>query len=648
VVLYDMSVFHSTYSARGSTPLCALCQGVIHGLARSTATILQLARLTVSVAIAHRPTLAPTLRISSTLSLRTATAIMRDDDRYPALRAWLEQSDESYHLDVPTEEVRASLIAWYETNRRRLPWRGDAPPYNGSTAGINSASAAASTAAAAGSPQAPQAAQPVSTYGVWVSEIMCQQTRVEAVIPYWLAWMEAFPTVEALAAASEEDVNAKWAGLGFYRRARFLHEGSRQVVNEHGGQLPTTVDGLLRIKGIGRYTAGAIASISAGVAAPIVDGNVLRVLSRLCAISASAKEPAFCADGKLAWRLAQQLVEAGGGERAGDFNQALMECGATLCAPGGSGTDARDPLRPFYRSTQIGRDAHRAHKAGELEDLLDAAAAAAADGRGVFSRAACKQGATEFMEGLRTAAAAESEEAAAAAVHALLPLAPRKKARREERLAMLALHRSAGGEGEGGAAGDGPSAASRWLLVKRPADGLLANQWEFPHATVASHPDELPDDPGKRARAEAIDALLVAAGVADDEGGGGGVARTALPDTVEHIFSHVRHTMHIEHAAAAAAAPADADATTTGKPWTRRGRTYCWMGEERMAQVGVTAGVKKVIAAVLASAKPGGGKAAAKGKPAAKRKAAAAAATDAAEAPQQQKKLSAFFAKKSE
>lgn len=561
---------------------------------------------------------------------------MRDDDRYPALRAWLEHSDESYHLDVPSEEVRASLLAWYECNRRRLPWRGDPPPYNGSTAGINSASAGASTAAAAAVSAAvaqPAAARPVSTYGVWVSEIMCQQTRVEAVIPYWLAWMEAFPTVEVLAAASEEEVNAKWAGLGFYRRARMLHEGSRQVVNELGGQLPTTVDGLMRIKGIGRYTAGAIASISADVAAPIVDGNVLRVLSRLCAISASAKEPAFCADGKLAWRLAQQLVEAGGGERAGDFNQALMECGATLCAPGGSGTDARDPLRPFYRSTQIGRDAHRAHRAGELEGLLDAAAAAAADGLGVFSSPVCKQGATEFMEGLRKAAAADTEEEAAAAVHALLPLAARKKARREERLAMLALHHSAEGAA---AAGNGPSGASRWLLVKRPADGLLANQWEFPHATVATHPEELPDDPGKGARAEAIDALIIAAGVADE---GGVVARAALPDTVEHIFSHVRHTMHIEHAPAA---PADAD-SATGEPWTRRGRTYCWMGEERMAEVGVTAGVKKVIAAVIASTKPGS-KAAAKGKPGTKRK---AAATEAAGAPQQQK-LSAFFAKKSE
>ena len=137
--------------------------------------------------------------------------------------------------------------------------------------------------------------------------------------------MEAFPTVEALAAAGEEEVNARWAGLGFYRRARFLHEGSQQVVADFGGVVPTTVEELMRIKGIGRYTAGAVASICGGVAAPIVDGNVLRVASRLHAVAASAKEPAYCADGKLSWSIARQLVEAGGGVRPGELNQATTQ-----------------------------------------------------------------------------------------------------------------------------------------------------------------------------------------------------------------------------------------------------------------------------------------------------------------------------------
>ena len=262
---------------------------------------------------------------------------------YPALRAFLEHDSEAYHLEGPTDEMRSALLEWYGQNRRRLPWRGAPPPYNGSTAGINSAAASASTAPAAPASTPATPVAPVSAYGVWVSEIMCQQTRVEAVIPYWLAWMEAFPTVEALAAAGDEEVNARWAGLGFYRRARFLHEGSQQVVADFGGVVPTTVDELMSIKGIGRYTAGAIASICGGAAAPIVDGNVLRVAARLRAVAASAKEPAYCADGKLSWAIATQLVEAGGGVRPGELNQAIMELGATLCAPGGSGTHPRDP-----------------------------------------------------------------------------------------------------------------------------------------------------------------------------------------------------------------------------------------------------------------------------------------------------------------
>ena len=249
----------------------------------------------------------------------------KQDDRYDALQGFLDHSDVAYHMDVDAEQVHSSLLAWYAQNRRRLQWRGDPPPYNGSTDGF-------AAAAARPSPAPPPATEKVSAYGVWVSEIMCQQTRVEAVIPYWLAWMEAFPTVHALAAASEDEVNAKWAGLGFYRRARMLHEAAKQVVREFGGELPTSVEELKRIKGIGPYTAGAIASIVGGIPAPIVDGNVLRVASRLCGIAANPKEGAFSGDGKLAWAIAEKLVEAGGGARPGEFNQALMELGATYCA----------------------------------------------------------------------------------------------------------------------------------------------------------------------------------------------------------------------------------------------------------------------------------------------------------------------------
>lgn len=113
----------------------------------------------------------------------------------------------------------------------------------------------------------------ISAYGVWVSEIMLQQTRVEAVIPYYIKWMKSFPTVQSLASATEDEVNAHWAGLGFYRRAKLLHTGAKLVSEEYNGELPKTVNELMKISGIGRYTASAIASIAFGVQVPVVDGN---------------------------------------------------------------------------------------------------------------------------------------------------------------------------------------------------------------------------------------------------------------------------------------------------------------------------------------------------------------------------------------
>ena len=574
---------------------------------------------------------------------------------YPHLSSFLTHSSAAYHAELPAKEIRAALLTWYADNRRRLPWRGDAPPYNGSTAATAKAAQASAAAAAA----VDQPAAPVSAYGTWVSEIMLQQTRVEAVIPYWLAWMEAFPTVDALAAASEEQVNAKWAGLGFYRRARMLHEGARQVVNEHNGVLPCTVEGLLQIKGIGPYTAGAVASISAGVAAPIVDGNVLRVLSRVGAIAAHPKESAFAADGKLAWQLARVLVEADDGREPGAFNQALMELGATHCAPSGTGIDEEDPLAALYRSTAIGRDAYRAHKAGELTPMLDAAAAdARGDGGGSSKRGttkpsgggsrtglhlcpACAAGAAAAIHGLRGVTDATDEAAAATLVHALLPLPVPKKARREERLALAVLYRvdggvaasNAGEKGKGTAPTSTDGQQRSWLLVKRPEGGLLAGQWEFPHAIVASDKQALPDDPGTQARSAATMSVLAAAGESVGDLPGGELAD--LDEPLEHIFSHVRHTMHVAHARAEP--PQGAARVTAGEEeWTRDGRTYCWMSAARMGDVGVTAGVLKVIAAVESAT--GGAKAKAK----AKRPSAAKA-----EADKKQPKLSTFFTPKS-
>jgi len=190
--------------------------------------------------------------------------------------------------------LQAALLQHYDRTRRDLPWRGEADPYR-----------------------------------IWVSEVMLQQTRVETVIPYYRRWLEQFPDVERLAAADADDVLLAWQGLGYYRRARNLHAGAAQVRERHGGRVPDSYEALRRLPGVGEYTAGAVASIAFGEVVPAVDGNVKRVLSRLY------DEPSPSA----AWlrRTAAELVDA---RRPGDWNQALMELGATVCTPANPLCDA--------------------------------------------------------------------------------------------------------------------------------------------------------------------------------------------------------------------------------------------------------------------------------------------------------------------
>ncbi len=165
------------------------------------------------------------------------------------------------------------------------------------------------------------------SYAVWVSEIMLQQTRVETVIPYFEMWMARFPTVKALAEASEQDVLNEWEGLGYYSRARNLHRAARIVAEKFNGELPRNLDDLRSLPGIGRYTVGAIASIAFGMDEPTLDGNLRRVFARLFDVS----EPADAPRGeKILWGLAAEHLPSG---QAGDYNQALMDLGATICLP---------------------------------------------------------------------------------------------------------------------------------------------------------------------------------------------------------------------------------------------------------------------------------------------------------------------------
>lgn len=210
-------------------------------------------------------------------------------------------------------EIRRALIAWFRRAHRDLPWRRTRDPY-----------------------------------AVWISEIMLQQTRVETVTPYFTRWMRRFPTVETLAAAPLDDVLAHWAGLGYYARARNLHAAARDVATTYGGAFPSTAARLRELRGVGEYTAGAIASIAFGEAAPIVDGNVVRVLARVDALDGAADDAALR---KRVWSRAGELVRADGGGAAGDFNQAMMELGATVCTPRAPDC-ARCPLAAHCRGRE--------------------------------------------------------------------------------------------------------------------------------------------------------------------------------------------------------------------------------------------------------------------------------------------------------
>ena len=187
---------------------------------------------------------------------------------------------------LATRRWRRRLLAWYDRNRRDLPWRRDRDPYR-----------------------------------VWLSEIMLQQTRVSAVLEHYRHFLRRFPTVQKLASAREPAVLAAWSGLGYYRRARMMHAAAKAIVRQHAGKFPGSIPELRALPGIGRYTAAAIASIVFDVPAAVVDGNVERVLGRVFGSGLT---------GEGFWQTADALLSR---KRPGDFNQAMMELGATVCLP---------------------------------------------------------------------------------------------------------------------------------------------------------------------------------------------------------------------------------------------------------------------------------------------------------------------------
>ena len=216
-------------------------------------------------------------------------------------------------------KLRRELLAWYDQNRRDLPWRRGSDPYR-----------------------------------VWVSEIMLQQTRVATVLDHYQRFMRRFPTVQSLAAARKPSVLAVWSGLGYYQRARRMREAAKVIVSVHKGRFPQTADEWRTLPGVGRYTAAAIASIAFGEAVAVMDGNVERVLKRVYGGITNREG---------AWLRAEDLLDR---QHPGDFNQAMMEVGATLCTPR-SPQCFRCPVNPWCQSR--GADARSAQPARKRKQV---------------------------------------------------------------------------------------------------------------------------------------------------------------------------------------------------------------------------------------------------------------------------------------
>ena len=212
-------------------------------------------------------------------------------------------------------EIPKPLLKWYDSNRRILPWREKPEPYR-----------------------------------VWVSEIMLQQTRVEAVKPYFERFMSSLPDIKSLAAAQEDVLLKQWEGLGYYNRVRNLQKAAVQIMEDYGGNMPDTYDELLKLKGIGSYTAGAIASIAFGQVHPAVDGNVLRVVSRIRMDESEITDP------KVKSAVEKDLLAVMPEDRPGDFNQAMMEIGACVCIPNGTPHCGKCPLEGICLARSEGRE----------------------------------------------------------------------------------------------------------------------------------------------------------------------------------------------------------------------------------------------------------------------------------------------------
>ncbi|XP_034035510.1 LOW QUALITY PROTEIN: adenine DNA glycosylase [Thalassophryne amazonica] len=418
----------------------------------------------------------------------------------------------TYHTfhDPDIASLRSRLLNWYDKEKRELPWRTVAmaePDIN------------------------------IRTYAVWVSEIMLQQTQVATVKEFYNKWMKRWPTVQDLAAATLEDVNQMWAGLGYYSRGKRLHEGAQKVVLELNGQMPQTVDSLLKqLPGVGRYTAAAVGSIALGQVTGAVDGNVIRVLCRLRAIGADSTSPPVT---DAMWHLANKLVDP---ERPGDFNQAMMELGARVCTPKGA-LCSQCPLQSHCHS-YCKVNVKQEKNSKKLLGKRDSVSSTLPDIEDCMHSGACPLCPTEPW------------------IHELgvqnFPRKPAKKPPRVERtLTCLVIRSDQEGENE-------------FLLTQRPSKGLLAGMWEFPSLQLDVENSETKQKGALCAEICRMLGICLAESLFQYVG------------EVVHIFSHIRQTYVVY----SVCLKGDADTQT---------RNTQWLSKPALQGAAVSTAVKKIV-----------------------------------------------------
>ncbi|KAK1750448.1 g-specific adenine glycosylase [Echria macrotheca] len=426
----------------------------------------------------------------------------------------------SYHtpLLLTSQATRQSLQKWFTKahDTRAMPWRKPFLP-------------ASSTSSALKSQRA---------YEVYISEIMLQQTRVATVIAYYNAWMARWPSLSLLASATEEDVLSAWRGLGYYSRARRILQAAKLVEDRMGGEFPSTVEELMKIPGVGRYTAGAIAAIVYGRPEAMVDGNVLRVLSRQVGLMGDVKDKNV---GGMLWEVAGDLVKvvAADGEdeiseRPGLWGQALMELGSTVCTP-----TPKCGMCPVTETCQAYQEGYALAmgtgetEVGDIEDLcriceeVEEIGGDEEDGPVKGKRKGKKTMSSFFENGTD----GEGKLEIIVNYARKFPLRKPKKQVREEETVVCAIRRVADG---------------KFLIHRRPDKGLLASLWEFP-----SH--ILPVSNGSAAKArktvavESVDGLVAST----QNSGKRKRAETSTArylgelGSVPWLFSHLKLTMHV-------------------------------------------------------------------------------------------------------